>query len=599
MAAAIFCETALGAAAAEYVGPCDVAASQDGKTLFVVNADARQLAWVELPGGRVARKVKMPAEPTGVVLSPDGKKLYVTCAAPKSTVVVMDAGTGEITATIPAGHTAMGPVVTPDGKRLYVCNRFNNDVSVIDLATGKEKLRVPVVREPVAAGITPDGKTVLVANHLPSARTDKIYVYDVASVITIIDTQTHETTEIQLPNGSHSLRDLCLSPDGRYAYVTHLLSSFELAPTQLDQGWANINSISVIDTGEKKLVNTVGLDETFTGAGNPWGVACSADGKSIVVSHAGTDELTVLSASAVQGQLVHLFISPLAGSIPDDPRLGKGLRWRIKLPGKGPRGLAIVGTHAYVAQYFSDTLAVIDIRFQADKPPGSIALGPEPELTLRRRGELLFNDATICYEYWQSCASCHPDGRSDVLNWDLLNDGVGNFKNTKSLLLAHKTPPSMSLGVRKTAEEAVRAGLEHILFAVRPEEEAAALDEYLKSLEPVPSPHLVDGQLSPAAQSGKALFESNRVGCHKCHPAPLYTDKKMHNVGTRSTYELTDRFDTPTLVEVWRTSPYLHDGRYLAIKELIVEGKHGKSRGRVEELTEQEIGDLVEFVLSL
>ncbi len=39
----------------------------------------------------------------------------------------------------------------------------------------------------------------------------------------------------------------------------------------------------------------------------------------------------------------------------------------------------------------------------------------------------------------------------------------------------------MSLGVRKTAEEAVRAGVEHILFAIRPEEEAAALDEYIEA----------------------------------------------------------------------------------------------------------------------
>jgi hypothetical protein len=62
---------------------------------------------------------------------------------------------------------------------------------------------------------------------------------------------------------------------------------------------------------------------------------------------------------------------------------------------------------------------------------------------------------------------------------------------------------------------------------------------------------------------------------------------------------MADRYDTPTLVEAWRTAPYLHDGRYVTIKELIAEGKHGKSRGRVEELTEEQIDDLVEFVLTL
>jgi cytochrome c peroxidase len=47
--------------------------------------------------------------------------------------------------------------------------------------------------------------------------------------------------------------------------------------------------------------------------------------------------------------------------------------------------------------------------------------------------ERLFHDATIGHQSWQSCASCHPDGRAGGLNWDLLNDGIGNPKNTKSV----------------------------------------------------------------------------------------------------------------------------------------------------------------------
>ena len=59
----------------------------------------------------------------------------------------------------------------------------------------------------------------------------------------------------------------------------------------------------------------------------------------------------------------------------------------------------------------------------------------------------------------------------------------------------------------------MRAGITHILFAVRPEEDAKAIDAYLKSLEPVPSPHLVDGQLNAAAERGKKLFFNATVGC--------------------------------------------------------------------------------------
>jgi cytochrome c peroxidase len=278
--------------------------------------------------------------------------------------------------------------------------------------------------------------------------------------------------------------------------------------------------------------------------------------------------------------------------------LGPTLWRRNELSGKGPRGLAAAGSKVYVAQYFSDTVAVVDLE-TGDASADTIALGPAPRLTPQRRGQLLFHDATICYQRWQSCTSCHPDGRVDGLNWDLMNDGTGDPKNTKSVLLAHQTPPSMAEGVRESAELAVRSGITHILFSERPEEEAAAIDAYLESLEPVPSPYLADGRLTAAAERGRELFHHERVGCHRCHPPPLYTDLKAHNVGTRSSYERNVRLDTPTLIEVWRTAPYLHDGRYTTIKQLLVDGRHGLGRSRGDDLSEREIDDLIEFVLSL
>jgi mono/diheme cytochrome c family protein len=328
-------------------------------------------------------------------------------------------------------------------------------------------------------------------------------------------------------------------------------------------------------------------------------VAFTADGESVCVSVAGTHELCVIDRSGLLGEFAHRTMQPMMAVWPIYLSLGDSLWRRIKLPGNGPRGLAAAGSKVYVAQYFSDTVAVVDLESAGDAPIGTIALGPAPSLTAQRRGQLLFHDATICYQQWQSCASCHPDGRVDGLNWDLMNDGQGNPKNTKSMLLAHQTPPAMAEGVRESAERAVRSGLAHILFVDRPEEEAAAIDAYLESLQPVPSPHLVDGRLSPAAERGWELFHSERVGCDKCHPPPLYTDLRTHNVGSRGPNEYADRFDTPTVIEVWRTAPYLHDGRYTTIQELLVEGRHGLRSDRTDDLSEQEINDLAEFVLSL
>lgn len=586
------------AAAGSYQGPCALAVSKDGRTLYVAAADACQVAWVDLPGGSVARRIAMPAEPTGLALSPDGTKLVVTCAAPRSTIVVLDTASGRRIAAIRAGHTSTAPVISPDGKRLYVCNRFNNDVSVIDLAACKEVARVAAVREPLAATVTPDGKTVLVANLLPNTRTDKSFSGDVSPIVTVIDTRTLATSAIALPHGCTGLRGICVSADGKFAVVTHLMSNFEMVPFRIDGGWINVNVLSVIDLRQRKVIRTVGMDAYETGAGNPWSVVCTADGQSVCVSLSGTHELCLIDSGDFFNESAKI-MSPMMGVWPIYPSLGDTLWRRIKLPGKGPRGLVAAGSKFYVAEYFSDTVAVVDRHAAGDAPAGTIALGSRPQLTPQRRGQLLFHDATLCYQQWQSCASCHPDARVDGLNWDLLNDGEGNPKNTKSMLLAHRTPPAMAEGVRMSAEEAVRSGIAHILFAYRPEEEdAIAIDAYLKTLRPTPSPHLVDGRLGPAAQRGERLFHSERVACDRCHPAPLYTDMRSHNVGSRSPRELTDHFDTPTLIEVWRTAPYLHDGRYLTVKELLTDGKHGRSHGK-NGVSRQEMDDLVEFVLSL
>jgi YVTN family beta-propeller protein len=605
-----------------YLGPTAVVASPDGTMLFVAETDAKRLAMLD-PSGKVIRSVEVPAAPTGIAVSADGATAYVTCAAPQSTVCVVEVKSGKIVASIPVGHTAIGPALSPDGKTLYVCNRFDHDVSTIDLTAGKETGRIAAIREPHAAAITPDGKSVYVINHLPMGAADN---YDISASVTVIDTASNTTSAIRLPNGSSSVRGICISPDGRHVYATHILGRYQMPTTQLERGWMNTNALSVIDAENRKLINTVLLDDVELGAANPWGVASTADGALICVTHAGTHELSIIDAKALQTQLAgmssvkkiatetplppdnrNVYDGTAAEDVPNDLAFLVGMRRRVSLDSaegevepdmtrvNGPRGLAIIGNRAFAACYFSDNLAEVDLVSKSQRVVRLIPLGPKPKLTEQRRGEMLFNDASICFQQWQSCASCHPDARVDTLNWDLMNDGARNPKNVKSMLLAHRTPPSMISAIRANAEAGVRAGLRFSLFAVRPEADAKDIDEYLKALTPVPSPHLVDGKLSPAAERGREIFSDKEVGCAKCHPGPLYTDLKMHDVGSRGQFDRRDTFDTPALVECWRTAPYMHDGHYTTVKELFTEGLHGE----IGDLSPQQIDDLVEFVLSL
>ncbi len=285
-------------AESRYVGPSALAVANDHRTLFVAAADARQLVSVDLPEGKVARRLDMPGRPTGLALTPDGEQLLVSCAAPQSTLAVVEVASSRIVKKIAVGHTAMSPVVSPEGRLAYVCNRFDNDVSVVDLEAGKQIERIAAVREPVAAALTPDGATLLVANHLPYCRTDSLFMGEIASKLTFVDTRARTTRQVELPSGSHSLRDVAISADGRYAYVTHLLCNFELVPIQVDMGWANSNVVTVVDMKGQTLINTVGLDDVYQGRGNPWGIACTGDGQWLVAAHAGTHELSIVDAPA-------------------------------------------------------------------------------------------------------------------------------------------------------------------------------------------------------------------------------------------------------------------------------------------------------------
>jgi YVTN family beta-propeller protein len=600
----------LGVAMAEPVplSPTALVAAPDGQVLYVACATARCVLFFDPAERKILNLIPMPESPMGLVLSSDGAELYVTCAAPESQVCIVDVASAAIVKTIPAGHTAMDPVPSPDGQTLYVCNRFDNDIGVLDLAEKKQVNRIAVSREPFAEAITPDGKFLLVANHLPSGRSDGDYM---ASEVSVIDLAAGRVMkDIPLFNGSGSLKCIRVSPDGKYAAVIHIVSRFLQPTTNIYQGRINANGLSIIDLGRMELLNAVLLDDPDKGAANPWGLAWSADGQTLVVTHAGTHEVSVIRFAALLDQLSHSprvsGIGPGTNQVPRLAGLTNGLafigdsRRRVSLPKNdlGPRAAVVAGQKIFVANYFSDTLDVIDLAAER-LTAVSIPLGPKQKMSLARKGEFYFNDAGICLQGWQSCYSCHPgDARADGLNWDLVNDGLGNPKNTKSTLLAYQTPPVMSLGVRATAEIAVRSGIVHDLFTQQPEEVPAAIDAYLKSLTPVPSPRLVHGHLSEAAERGRAVFVA--AGCDRCHPPGLFTDLRSYDVGTRRSFDgAADKFDTPTLVEIWRTAPYLHDGSAVTVRDVVTTHNPHDQHGVTSHLSDRQIDDLCEYLLSL
>ncbi len=488
----------------------------------------------------------------------------------------------------------MSPVLNSSGSKLYVCNRFDNNISVIELIWHTETATVGVVREPVAMAITPDSANLVVANLLPHGPSN---TGNIASSVSIITTSSYSVTNVQLPNGSTGMRGICISPDGQYAYATHVIGRYQVPTSQLERGWIMTNAVSVIDIPGTSLVNTFLVDDVEMGAANPWGAACTTTGSDkLCVAHAGSHELSVIALQGVHDRLNNL---PYTGGfsvepndVPNDLGFLSGLRKRISLPGEGPRAVAIVGRKAYVAEYFSDSVSAVNID---TGDVNQILLGPQNAMTEERKGEFYYYEADEgTFQKWLSCTSCHPDVRSDALNWDLANDGYGSPRSAKSLLYSHYTPPVMITGVRPDAETAVRAGFKFIQFSIRSEEDASAVDAFLKSVEHVPSPHLVNGQLSANAQQGKSLFQAR---CSFCHSGQYFTDMNSYDVGTGRSSD--PNLDTPALAEVWRTAPYLQDGSAATMQEVLTTYNPGDQHGTTSDLTGQQVNSLAEYVLSL
>ncbi len=576
-AVAIIC-TAMRSSGTRPMYTTDVAVADDGRIVFT-NKGSRDVTVYD-GAGKLLERVEFELPPTGVAI--DGDWAYVTSSAGEGRLSKLSLKDYSVAYTTTTAMGACAPVVSADGETVYVCNRYKGTLSAVSAADGTVKASIAMLREPCAAVLSPDGRYLYVANFLPAQRADVDYV---AAAVSVVECDKfRKVNDIVLSNGSNALRGIACSPDGKYVFVSHNLGRYQIPTSQLQQGWMNTNAVSVIDASAQSLVGSVVMDEPDRGAGGIWDVAC--DGRYLVTSQSGTHDVSVVDYAAMVRKL-ESYAKPQ--ELDYDMYFIQDVRRRRALSGNGPRAICLKDNKVYVPTYFSDTLNVVDLE---QERISVVAYNPDRMESAVDIGERAFNDAALCYQNWQSCNGCHPnEGRVDGMNWDLMNDGIGNPKNCKSMLLSHRTPKCMISGIRDSAGLAVRAGYKFIQFCDVPEDIALCVDEYLMALEPLPSPYLVDGKLSAKAEEGKKLYE--KFGCANCHSGPYYTDMKMHRIGEDIEFE--QGWDTPTLVEVWRTAPYLFDGRAATMVDVFYEHKHGID-GKI---SRKEAEALAEYVNSL
>ncbi len=576
----------------EYLSPEYIDSDQSSNTLIVGCKTGDKV--LILKNDKLAGEIPLGGRVSGVTLAPNGIA-YATTLGVNGKLHKLDINAKKILQSCDVGYFPNAPLASKDGKSVYFANQFLHKISKFDAESGKIVKSAKAVHEPYAMALTPDGKKLVVTNHLPAPK-GGLYEENIASAVSIYDAQTLENiANIELANGTINCKDVAISPDGKYAFVSHVLARFNVPTTQLERGWINTNAIAIIDLEKNKVLTSFLLDENTAGAANPWGIAFSPDGLTLAVASAGTHEIHLIDYELLFEEIAKPR-GPRDPAIEDDLNFLSEIRERIELGGFGPRYIAWLGDSLYAALYYSDTLAKVDM--QDGNTVSQIDLGGNTKLNKARLGDLYFNDARMCFQQWLSCATCHPSTRSDNLNWDLVNDGIGNPKQSKSMLFAHFTPPTMITGVRKDGETCVRAGLIYIQFVERSEEDAQCVDAFMKRLKPMPSPYKnPDGTLPELAQEGEIIFET--AACSGCHKGEYLTDMKLHDLGTAEGPDEGRPFDTPTLIEVWRSAPYLYDGRAKTIFDMLKRFNKDNRHGNTKDLSDYELKALEAYILTL
>ena len=88
--------------------------------------------------------------------------------------------------------------------------------------------------------------------------------------------------------------------------------------------------------------------------------------------------------------------------------------------------------------------------------------------------------------------------------------------------------------------------------------------------------------------------------CIRDSPRGLFTDLQHYDVSTNNqTDKPGEAFDTPTLAEIWRTAPYLHDGSAATLREVLVEHNPADRHGSTSHLTPSQLDALICYLLSL
>ena len=619
----------------KYKTPVNLAIHPDGIFLYIVCENSGTLIVADTRSKQVVKEIKVGRVPFGVACSSDGHFVYVTNRFDQ-TMSVISTQSNKVVNKIAVGYDPHGVCLTADDQRAFVANTGENTISVIDLSIGREIRRI-------AAGEAPWGVTL--CNHNRSIAVTHIRPQSVPfqqahySELTLLDaTSGSPTSRLAVPDAN--MLQQCIGIDNRDAVLFTLVRTKNLVPiTRLTQGWVLTYGLGVARSDGS--IAQVLLDQPNRSFPDPMNLAVSPDGRHVLVSSGGGDEVAVVDVDRLLEVIETGANSEATGGLAND--LGASSRFVVKRisVGANPRGVAFSPSMplAFVANALDDTVSILSTTDLTRA--GSIKLGGPKKTSELRRGARLFHSAATTFGRQFACRSCHPEGHSNGLTFDIAPDGLGMHPvDNRSLQGMYDTAPFKWEGTNPTLQDQCGKRFSAFFTRLAPfaDDDLQALVRYIATLRRPPNRHRASTGLTAAQHRGKLIFEREidndglklrpEQRCVACHSGAQHTNRQSANLRNTTWFdaaiELSDadlenveefgrlgqyyfletgshenRLDVPHLTDVARTGPYLHNGAASTLEEIWttydVPGDHGKT----DDLTRQQFNDLIAYLKAL
>jgi YVTN family beta-propeller protein len=596
---------------ANYASPLEVLLSPDGARLYVLCQQSEEVRVLDAATYAVMKTIAVGHVPRGISLSPDGARLFVTNSW-DDTLSVIDTRTLAVTATWPVGAEPSSVVEDRAGKRLFVANRISNDVAVLDAQTGKEEKRLLAGRGSSYLTLSPDGSRIY-ATHVypnpPRVRTELDNRTAPESEITVIDTARAVVVDRMPLDRIAGVFHLAFSSDGRLGVVAEYHPKNLVPLAHLEHGGAFAYTLTLFGADVGKTSVEVPLDELERYASQPFGVAIAPDKSRIYVTIGGSECVIVIDIPRLM-RFIQSRPHPQSGSFAYD--LSASANYVVaRIPvGHNPRGLTLTrdGHRLFVANRLEDTISVIDTR--TNRVAATIKLAGPKTISEQRHGEQTFYTARQSFQGQIGCASCHIDSTFDGLTWDLEPDGFGrDIVDNKMLEGVKGTEPYKWNGGNPNLPTECGPRTEKYFWRSENYDSLTLADlvVYIRNMPTRPNRWKLPGhEMTPAQERGQALFtrsvdkfgkpitEYNR--CSYCHSGPKGTNQKLFDVGTRKPTDNPGLLKSPPLTEIALTSPYLHDGSARTLEEIWTVYNPEDKHGRTNDLTKDELNDLIEYL---